>query len=245
MGRYTTSQTFSDRDNNAALPYAAAKGLESADAKNAIAGGGDDANGGLPTGFGKGNGADARAKSGGGSSSDRLEVNKVSNAYGSTAGASSGDYHLYRAHRRSELFRLEKMDSDHSAKLENEAFQLKLRQNEQEAIAQTQRRANKRKRKKLAKQEARKKHQEEGKTITTSNNTTASAAAAEGGVGGGSADLSLDSEANREANEEALKKEVSLLQESAEAKQKNVFADNGGYLDGVRAMNSLLSRLKE
>lgn len=90
MGRYTTVQTFTDQDAKAAISYSAATTTASKDVSHYGPGGG---------------GGDGDAQQSGGNSADKhndpkVNINRVENVSGSSAGAGSGDFHMYRAARR-------------------------------------------------------------------------------------------------------------------------------------------------
>mmetsp|Transcript_14333 Transcript_14333/g.16648 ORF Transcript_14333/g.16648 Transcript_14333/m.16648 type:complete len:133 (+) Transcript_14333:235-633(+) len=95
-----------------------------------------------------------------------IKVDRVANIYGSTAGASSSSFHIYRNHRRTEMFRLQKMDREHETELLNEALNQKRQRNEEESARKTDKKAEKRRRKKLKKKqlmmEAKRKLKREG-----------------------------------------------------------------------------------
>ena len=101
MGRYTSVQTYSDNNPNvAAQSYEQATGRTGREGK-------DDDDG-------------AAAKGGvsvvpGGAKVPKLRTEHVENVAGSTAGAGSGEFHVYRAQRRREYTRLENMDKDAAA----------------------------------------------------------------------------------------------------------------------------------
>ncbi|RLN94418.1 hypothetical protein BBJ28_00011169 [Nothophytophthora sp. Chile5] len=87
MGRYTTVQTFSDQDaKGAAVAYDATS--SSAPPSSAAAS--------VPAGA---DGAGAKAQ-GGKDDASKFHLNRVDNVSGSSAGAGSGDFHMYRAARR-------------------------------------------------------------------------------------------------------------------------------------------------
>jgi hypothetical protein len=79
MGRYTTVQTFSDQDaNNVAISYASETASINIDASNTTANQDRDSS----------------------KKEDKFQVNRVENVSGSSAGAGSGDFHMYRSSRR-------------------------------------------------------------------------------------------------------------------------------------------------
>mmetsp|Transcript_10696 Transcript_10696/g.12257 ORF Transcript_10696/g.12257 Transcript_10696/m.12257 type:complete len:147 (-) Transcript_10696:1487-1927(-) len=82
-----------------------------------------------------------------------VKVDKIENIHGSTAGASSSSFHIFRKHRRTEMFRLAEMDREHETKLLNEALANKRKQNEVEANRKTNKNAEKRRRKKMKKRQ--------------------------------------------------------------------------------------------
>lgn len=91
MGRYTTVQTFTDQDAKAAISYSAAT---TSNSKASHYGPGDSnstASGG--SGNGGSGGADKHGET-------KVAINRVENVSGSSAGAGSGDFHMYRAARR-------------------------------------------------------------------------------------------------------------------------------------------------
>jgi hypothetical protein len=81
-----------------------------------------------------------------------VRVPVVQNVSGSTAGAGSSHFHVYRLERRREEERLKNMDASHDAMLSNQEYHARLEANRLECEARTQKRAEKRKREKAAKQ---------------------------------------------------------------------------------------------
>jgi len=77
---------------------------------------------------------------------------KVENVMGSTAGAGSCDFHLYRAARSREVSRLESLESADAIEQERAAFAERVDQNRKEAEERTKRNAEKRKKRKRKKQ---------------------------------------------------------------------------------------------
>ncbi len=75
---------------------------------------------------------------------------------GSTAGASSSSFHIYRAHRRTEMNRLENLDRKEIEKQEQEAFERSVEQKRIQSEERTRKLAEKRRRKKQAKKERKK-----------------------------------------------------------------------------------------
>lgn len=72
---------------------------------------------------------------------------KVENVMGSTAGAGSCEFHLYRAARAREVMRLETMETEEKLAEEAAVFAAKVEKNRKEALERTQKNAEKRKRK--------------------------------------------------------------------------------------------------
>lgn len=88
MGRYTTVQTFTDQDAKAAISYSAA----TTSSKEASHYGPGDTSSTANT-SGNGGGVDKHGE-------PKVAINRVENVSGSSAGAGSGDFHMYRAARR-------------------------------------------------------------------------------------------------------------------------------------------------
>jgi hypothetical protein len=97
MGRYTTVQTYTDKDAKvAAIAYSTAVSDASAPSPSAAA-----ALAGAATEVASG--GDASKRDGDEKSTaadDRFSTARVDNVSGSSAGAGSGDFHMYRAARR-------------------------------------------------------------------------------------------------------------------------------------------------
>ena len=97
------------------------------------------------------------------------QTEKLENVTGSTAGASSSSFHIYRAHRRTEMNRLEDLDRKETEEQEQEAFERSVEEKRIQSEERTRKLAEKRRRKKQAKKERKKQPsqgqaQEQGKS---------------------------------------------------------------------------------
>ncbi|GLD91681.1 hypothetical protein PINS_up000214 [Pythium insidiosum] len=79
---------------------------------------------------------------------DKFHFNRVDNVSGSSAGAGSGEFHMYRAARRREMERVERMEKEYAARKAQEDFEAKRLQKKQEFEARANKRADKRRRRK-------------------------------------------------------------------------------------------------
>ena len=104
----------------------------------------------------------------------RLVVEKVDNVMGSTAGAGSGEFDMYRAARRREMTRLDAIEIQQKADEEARVYAEKVARNKEEADNRTSKNAEKRNKKKMKKLELKRKHKElssEQQDVATSSNT--------------------------------------------------------------------------
>ncbi|CAI5733396.1 unnamed protein product [Peronospora destructor] len=140
MGRYTTMQTFSDQDaQGVAVPYTSAS--TPSDSVNAAVSTSSDPK------------------------DTKLHVNRVENVSGSGAGASSGEFHTYRAARRREMERIEVLEKRYKQNKAQQEFEATRKRKSEEFEANVQKRAEKRRRRKeRAKAKALDAVQEEEKT---------------------------------------------------------------------------------
>ena len=124
MGRYTTIQAYADNNpQQRVVDYAQATGQKE----------GTDAS------------ASAAAARG------PVVHEKVDNPYGSTAGAGSGEFHVYRHARAREMARWKKINEDEAEKKADEEFNKKLEHDTNEEARKTEKRRRKRERAKEAK----------------------------------------------------------------------------------------------
>lgn len=131
MGRYTTVQTFSDQ-NTKVVAASTASDISSKNDKV----------------------EDQAIKK------QRLVVDKVDNVMGSTAGAGSGEFDVYRAARRRELTRLDDIEMQQKAEKEATDYAEKIARNKTEADNRTAKNALRRNKKKMKKLELKRKHNE-------------------------------------------------------------------------------------
>ena len=93
----------------------------------------------------------AGAKGEGAKTSGSVKPEKVVNPYSSTAGAGSGEFHVYRHARAREIARLESLDREEEEDVAEQEFQVKMSVNEKEDQKRTDKRRKKRQREKDAK----------------------------------------------------------------------------------------------
>ena len=141
MGRYTTVQSYSDNNANVrAISYEQARGASS--------GGGG--------GGGTASGAAASAASsgdvGGGAGGSAVRADKVYNPYGSTAGAGSGEFHIYRHARSREMARMKALDEAEETARADHEFEQTVETWKDEEERKTAKRRKKRKREKEARE---------------------------------------------------------------------------------------------
>ena len=134
MGRYTTVQSYSDNNANVrAISYDQARGTSS--------GGG-----------GGSGGAAAAAAASSGDAGGTVRADKVYNPYGSTAGAGSGEFHIYRHARSREMARMKALDEAEETAKADEEFVQKVENWKGEEERKTAKRRKKRKREKEARE---------------------------------------------------------------------------------------------
>ncbi len=121
MGRFTSVQTFSDLNTKVVSGY---------------------------TGSGPDTGKVGGSGGGGGEKKVRVRAEVVTNIQGSTAGAGSGEFDLYRAARRREQVRLETLATKERSEVEAEIFALQKNKNKREAEDRTDKNRAKRLKKK-------------------------------------------------------------------------------------------------
>jgi len=122
MGRYSSVQSFTDKKTKVVGGYKEAEG-----------------------GAGAGGGGGARP------APPPPRPEKVDNVSGSSAGAGSCDFHVYRAARNREIVRLEQLESTRAQEAERAEFAARVEENRKEADARTRKNAEKRNKRKLKK----------------------------------------------------------------------------------------------
>ena len=128
MGRYTTVQIYSDSNPSMrSVPY-----------DQAVGGGASAASTNAST-----EAATAVAKV--------TRPEKVDNPSGSTSGAGSGEFHVYRAARAREKLRIQQMDAQEAERMEQAEFYKKNWENQTSEAQKTEKRRKKRQREKMAK----------------------------------------------------------------------------------------------
>ena len=78
----------------------------------------------------------------------RVKIDKVDNVMGSQAGAGSGDFHMYRGHRRTEMLRVERMDKNAAVDAADDEHAARVAAKRKECEDRTARNAAKRRKKK-------------------------------------------------------------------------------------------------
>ena len=136
MGRYTTVQSYSDNNANVrAISYDQARGTSSG-------GGGGAASG----------AAAAASSSGDAGGTSTVRADKVYNPYGSTAGAGSGEFHIYRHARSREMARMKALDEAEETARADHEFEQTVETWKDEEERKTAKRRKQRKREKEARE---------------------------------------------------------------------------------------------
>lgn len=110
-----------------------------------------------------------QATGGDGNANKSVVTEKVSNPYGSTAGAGSGEFHVYRHARAREAARWKELDASQKESQLDEDFRDKLHQAQNEEDKKTAKRRKKRQREKEAK--LRKKNLKAGGILLSNNSS--------------------------------------------------------------------------
>jgi hypothetical protein len=152
-----------------------------------------------------------------------VKAEKVDNPYGSTAGAGSGEFHVYRHARAREMARLKQMDEDEQQATLDAQFQSTTTQWKQEEDSKTEKRRKKRQREKEAKR--RKKNMKLGGIITTNNNN-----ANHGTDITEAANLSPESSSAVEESESTTSSQKPAATSAAEVE----FSNDGSFLEQMK-----------
>ena len=131
MGRYSSVQAFADNHSSVrSISYEQATGVsQSSSANNNSSGSGENNN----------------------VSRGPVETEKVSNPYGSTAGAGSGEFHVYRHARAREMTRWRELDAKEKEEEKQKKFDDRVKQEQQKEEEKTAKRRQKRQKAKQAK----------------------------------------------------------------------------------------------
>jgi hypothetical protein len=151
-----------------------------------------------------------------GKAGGNFRLTEVQNKYGSVAGASSGDFHTYRHHRRTEMDRLAAMDSEAAEAEARAEMEAKLAANASDAAKRTSKNAVKRKRQ----QELRK------------NAKYLKPIECEGGDAFALAVPAISAEDLEELAQPPAEVEASL---------KNRFKSDGSFMEAVRALDVVIA----
>lgn len=95
---------------------------------------------------------------------------KVVNVSGSSAGAGSCDFHLYRAARTREKARIEQLESTQVVEQDRAAFRARIEENRKEAEIRTKKNSEKRKKRKQKKGLAKELAKSDGSAVAVSSN---------------------------------------------------------------------------
>lgn len=153
---------------------------------------------------------------------DPVKTEKVVNAYGSTAGANSGEFHLYRQARARELGRMETLKAAEQARQEELEYRQKVQQNQRQDEQRTAKRRKKRERQKEAKR--RRQNLEKAGVLFSSEDDTA--------------ETNTNSQTNDEQSvEEDDEFDVPTAPPKAlanEAEKPSTFANDGSFLEMMK-----------
>lgn len=205
MGRYTSVQAYADNNPSMrAVSYDQATGAA----------------------------ASASASEAAPSNRGPVQPEKVDNPYGSTAGAGSGEFHVYRHARAREMARWKKINEDEAEMKAEDEFQSKMAQDTQAEAEKTEKRRRKRERAKEAKR--RKKNMKLGGVGGDVNDAA---------VGGDSADDEFDytpiaaAELSTETVTSDMKEDATKDEEkkpSSEQGSTLQFANDGSFLEQMK-----------